>query len=130
MTTNVTPRLLEPAGSRAIFYRSPDFKTSADRIPTRLTYSARVIHYVIPATPTGANSSAVGFTLVASLDGAVRAYSGPIGDYLGLIERGPRGWVQRFQLERQARKRAKHELNELKKNEQVAALAAEINKEN
>ncbi|WP_326788741.1 hypothetical protein [Streptomyces sp. NBC_00151] len=129
MTT--TPRLLDAKKSRAVFYRTLNLETSDSRIPLWLTYSAPVLHHVIPAIPAASNGQPVGFSLVATSDGSVRAYSGPVGDYLGLIERGgPRGWFQRFQLERQARKRAKHEQNELKKNEQAAEIAADILKEN
>ena len=95
----------------------------------RLTYSARVLHHVIPASPGAANGTPVGFSLVADSDGSVRAFSAPVDDFLGLIERGPRGWLQRFRLERQAREKAKQELRDLMTNERVAALAAEI-KEN
>ncbi|MFD3561645.1 hypothetical protein ACFWVU_18465 [Streptomyces sp. NPDC058686] len=129
MTTNATPRLLEPKGARAVFYKTPDLKTSEDRISVRLTYSARVLHYVIPAVPAAANGAAVGFALVATSDGSVRPYNRIDEDYLGLVERGPRGWIQRIQLERQARKRAKQYRNELKKSEQAAVIAAEILKE-
>lgn len=126
MSASAVPRLLEPKGARVVFYKSPDLKTSEDRVPVRLTYSARVLHHVIPAVPGAANGAAVGFSLAATPDGSVRAYSGPAGDFLGLIERGPRGWLQRFQLERQARKRAKQEQNELKKQEQAAEIADDL----
>lgn len=124
--SNAVPRLLEPKGARAVFYKSPDLKTSEDRIPVRLTFSARVLHHVIPAVPGATNGMPVGFSLVATSDGSVRAYSGPAGDFLGIVEPGPRGWFQRLRLERQARKRAKQEQNELKKTEQAAVIAAEI----
>lgn len=129
MTSNATPRLLEPKGARAVFYRDPGLAKSTDRIPVWLTYSAPVLHHVIPAAPIGTNSSAVGFTLVASPDGAVRVYSRPAGEYLGLVERGFRGWLQRLQLERQARKRAQNEREALRKSEKAALVAAEILKE-
>lgn len=87
MSASAVPRLLEPKGARVVFYKSPDLKTSEDRVPVRLTYSARVLHHVIPAVPGAANGAAVGFSLAATPDGSVRAYSGPAGDFLGLIER-------------------------------------------
>ncbi|MFE0131767.1 hypothetical protein ACFWY6_09335 [Streptomyces sp. NPDC059037] len=130
MTNSTTPRLLDPKGSRAVFYARPNLKTSEDRIPVRLTYSARVLHHVIPAVPGAANGAAVGFALVAFPDGSARVYSGPVGEFLGLVERGPRGWLQRIRLERQARRRAMQEQNELKKQEQAEAIASDILKEN
>lgn len=129
-TNNQTPRLLDPKGARAVFYKSPNLLTSEDRIPLRLTYSARVLHFVVPASPGASNGAAIGFSLVASPEGDVRAYSRPDGSFMGLVERGPRGWFQRFQLERQSRKRAQAELAELMKNEQAAILAASILREN
>ncbi|MFJ1808717.1 MULTISPECIES: hypothetical protein [unclassified Streptomyces] len=125
MTNATTPRLLD-SKSRAVFYRAPHLETSDSRIPLWLTYSAPVLHHAIPAIPAGGNGTAVGLTLVASSDGAVRVYSGPVGDYLGLVERGFRGWLQRFRLEKQARKRAKHEQNEILKQEQAAEIAANL----
>jgi hypothetical protein len=126
MTNATTPRLLDSKKSRAVLYRTPNLKTSDSRIPLWLTYSVPVLHHVIPAIPAASNGRPVGFSLVATSDGSVRVFSAPAGDLLGIVERGFRGWVQRFRLEKQARKRAKHEQNELKKQEQAAELAAEL----
>lgn len=130
MTSNPTPRLLDPKGARAVFYRDPGLAKSTDRIPVKLTRSAPVLNHVIPASPGANNGMPVGFALVASPDGSVRVYSGPVGEYLGLVEKGFRGWLQRYRLERQSRKRAQSERAELSKNEKAAEIAASILEEN
>ncbi|MGV9569011.1 hypothetical protein ACWDRX_05075 [Streptomyces nigra] len=112
-----------------MFYRAPNLEKSSDRIPAKLTYSTPVIRYAVQELPSGTNGMPVGFAYVQTQNGSVIAVQALTRDCLGIVERGPRGWLRRLQLERQARKRAKQEQNELMMNERVAALAAEI-KEN
>ncbi|MFJ4941518.1 hypothetical protein ACIP4V_02620 [Streptomyces albidoflavus] len=122
--------MLLETSSRAVFYRTPELKNSEQRLPAKLTYSTPVLRYVVQELPSGANGMAAGFAYVQTENGSVVALQGPTGKFLGTVESGPRGWLNRFRLEKAARKRARSEREEIKKNEKAAEIAAQILEEN
>lgn len=133
--------ILTPAdGYRAAFYKDPDWDLSPrdkDReflIPPghELVDSTPVLHFAVNPAPTVANGDVVGFAYATTPEGAVRAFSGPVGDFLGIVEPGRDA---RTAYASEARSRAVSNAMRLRDAERVneikiAAMEAAKNEEN
>ncbi|GAA2442992.1 hypothetical protein ACFPFX_09200 [Streptomyces mauvecolor] len=114
-------------GYRAVFYKAPRFdkrNAAGDYLVPRgerLIYTAPVLRFAVsPPTDKTANGAGVGYSLVLVRDGAVRAYSQPTDDFLGVIEPGRD--PARCSLVPVAHQRARAEAQRLRQEERIQEM--------